>query len=126
MEKVRNAIWNLNGVRIREKILKVSFAKYDNNGKHWNGPFLQKGEKVSEAVGREEKSMKALVNGRSFKEVLEGLPHHLKVDEWVSKNPRKMAGSDVEKNIWKVDKMFFKEMVGDWLKRFLAQPIWRR
>ena len=41
LEEARKAVRNLNGVKIREKIMKVSFAKYDKQGRPWNGPFMK-------------------------------------------------------------------------------------
>ena len=72
---------------------------------------MQEDDKVSEAVRRDEKFRKATNDGRSFKEVVEGLPHHLKVDDWVMKNPKKMANFDAKKNRMKFDKMNLKGMV---------------
>ena len=72
---------------------------------------MQEDDKVSEAVRRDEKFRKATNDGRSFKEVVEGLPHHLKVDDWVMKNPKKMANFDAKKNQMKLDKMNLKGMV---------------
>ena len=79
MEEAKNAIRNLNGIKIRDKSLNVFFAKYDKKGLLWNGPFPKGEEKFLERVGREDKSLSATVNGRSFKEIVKGLPHYLKV-----------------------------------------------
>ena len=43
--------------------------------------------------------------------MVEGLPHHLKVYDWVMNNPWKMADSYVDKNRMKLDKMNLKGMV---------------
>ena len=40
MEEARSAVRNLNGVKIRGKILKVSFAKFDRKGVPWTSLIL--------------------------------------------------------------------------------------
>ena len=98
LEEARKAIRNLNGVKIRKKIMKVSFTKYDKKDRPWNSSILQEANKVSKAVGREEKYTKDTNDGRTFKEVVEGLPHHSKAVDWVMKNHRNTVISFVDKN----------------------------
>ena len=104
MEEARCAVRNFNGVKIREKILKVSFAKFDRKGMPWSRPILQEGDNDSEGVGIVKKSVKVLIVARSFKEVVEGLSQHLKVGHWMTKNTRKMVGTDANKDRKKLDK----------------------
>ena len=42
MEEAKNVVRNLNGIKIRGKILKVSFAKYDKKGMPWIAQFCRK------------------------------------------------------------------------------------
>ena len=42
VEEAKMAIRNLNGVMIRGKIMKVSFAKYGKKGRLWTDVFTQK------------------------------------------------------------------------------------
>ena len=55
--------------------------------------------------------MKDTNDGRSFKEVVEVLPHHLKADDRVMKNHRNMAVSNDDKNRKKLKKMNLKGMI---------------
>ena len=110
LEETRSAVRNLNGVKIREKSLKVSFAKYHKKGMPWNGPLLQESKIGSEMVGREEKCRKVTINGRSFKEAMEGSSSYQKIDDWVMENPRRMAESDADKNRIKLDKHDLEEV----------------
>lgn len=54
MKDARNAVRNLNGAKIRRKSLKVSFAKYDKNGRQWDDSILQETNKTNELVWRRE------------------------------------------------------------------------
>ena len=78
MEEARNAIRHLNGAMLTGRSMKVSFAKYDKNDMPWNGAAPQAVDQVSKSVGRESKHRKTTNDGRSFKEVVEGLHHHMK------------------------------------------------
>ena len=59
----------------------------------------------------EENYRKAINGERSFKEVVEGLPHHQQVEDWTLKNPNKVEASDGAKNRTELDMLKLKGMV---------------
>ena len=121
LDEARKAIKNLNGVKIREKSLKVSFAKYDKEGRPWNGVVLQEAEKVADAtVEKEDKYRKVTNVGRSYKEVVESRPQNLKLDGWRLKNPRILTGSESHLNRMKNDRMNLKGMIWEVVEEFFS------
>lgn len=66
-------------------------------------------------VGRVGKYMKDTKDGRSFKEVVKGLPHHPKANDWVKEHHRIMAASGDDKNRKKLEK----EMIWRLVKEIL-------
>ena len=95
----------------REKSLKVSFAKYDKNDRPWNDLVSLAANQVSESVEREEKCRKAANGGRSFKEVVEGLPHHKEVDDRTIINPKCLVESGDDQPRMELVKLNLKGMV---------------
>ena len=110
LEEAKMAVRNLNGVMIREKIMKASFAKYDKNGRPWTDSFMQEEENESKAVGRAVKIIKATNGGRSFKEVVEGLSRNIEKDDWAKDNHRSIEGFGVGMNRNETEMMNLKEM----------------
>ena len=53
LDEAKKAVKNLNGVKIIDNFLKVSFAKFKRRGRPWNGPFLQEGGCRSGGESRE-------------------------------------------------------------------------
>ena len=111
LEEAERAIRNLNGIKIRDNYIKVSFAKYDKRGMLWDGPWLRSDIKSQVAMSREEISMASAVKGRSFKEVVSGMPHSPKVDEWAGDNQEKLVSPDTGKNSRRGDMMSLKGMI---------------
>ena len=67
LDEARRAVRNLNGVRIREKTMKASFAKYDGRGLPWKDANLQEADKDSTAVRRAEKLTNNTNGGRGVR-----------------------------------------------------------
>ena len=109
LKDARNAIRNLNGAMCRGQNLKVSFAKYDKNGRLRNDFALQETGKASKPVWR--KHRKGKYGEMSFKEVVAGLPLLLKVEDQALKNHIRVEDSDDTKEILELDKLNIKGMV---------------
>ena len=109
LEEAKMAVRNLNGVMIREKIMRVSFAKYDKNGRLWTDSFMQEEENESK-VGRAVKLREVSNGGRSLKEAVEGMPHNKVKEVWAKNNHRFLEGSGVDMNRKEVEMMKLKEM----------------
>ena len=67
-------------------------------------------DKKAESVGDDVKDRTSARDGRSFKAVVEGLPQHLKIEKWVTKNtrPEGETSTDEDRNLLGKEK--FKEM----------------
>ena len=72
MEEAQSAIRNLDGVKIRGKVMNVSLSKYDKHGFLWPSQERHEENRAFENVGKEKGSIDVLKDGRSFQEVLEG------------------------------------------------------
>ena len=77
LEEAMNALRNLNGIKVRGKALKVAFSKYDKNGKMWSSQVNNEESKGARSVGNLKGSNGDFRDGRSFKEVVEGLSQYL-------------------------------------------------
>ena len=75
IDEARKAIFNLNGVKIRGKCLKVSFARFDKEGRPWDVSRLKETGKGDEVKGKEEKYREVIEVGMNFKDVVEGRPN---------------------------------------------------
>ena len=111
LEEAKNAIRNLDGIKVRGKSMKVSFAKYDKKDLYWKDPTQEGEDTFSETMGKEDRSLAAVVNRRSFKDVLNGDPHQMKRTEWVSNNSGNRTEPEAFKNMGKFDKMLIKGML---------------
>ena len=67
---------NLNGVKIRGMSLKVSFTKYDKDGRPLNESAHKEDYEDRELEWRESNHRKITEGGRSFKDVVMGVPQH--------------------------------------------------
>ena len=92
---------------LRGQNLKVSFAKYDKNGR--NDFALQETGKAFEPMWREHR--KGKYTERSFKEVVAGLPFLLKAQDQVLKNHNSVEDSNDTKERLELDKLNIKGMV---------------
>ena len=110
LEEAKKAVRNLNGVEIREKTMKVSFAKYDKNGLLYKGSHLQDTDKNLKAV-RARKYMRAIKDRRSFKEVVKGSPNLPKEDDWMKENNSMVAESGDVKNKEKLEMINLKGLI---------------
>ena len=93
--------------------MKVSFVRYNKNGRSWNGPFVNGEEMAVETVRNKENSSASMVKGRSFKDVIKGVPLHTKDTEGESKEEGEKA---------ELDRMKFK---GRTDMRYLKGLCWR-
>ena len=114
VEEAEMAIRNLNGVMIRGKIMKVSFAKYGKNGRPWTDVFTQKEEDESMTVGRAAKVGEGVIGERSFKDVVKGLPRDTGKEEWEKNNRIILEGHGVGLDRNETDMKKLKEMTS-WL-----------
>ena len=108
LEEARSAVRNLDGVEIREKTMKVSFAKFDKNRKPWNVSMSQEGNKLMEKVWIEGNHKETIKGGRRFKEVVVGDTQHQNTGDWELKLASNMANVDGARNI---DKVNLKDLV---------------
>ena len=60
----------------------------------------------------EENYRKAINGERSFKEVVEGLPHHQQIEDWMLKNPTKVEASNGAKNRMELDMLKVTKLKG--------------
>ena len=110
MEEAKRAVRNLNGIKVRGNMLKVSFSKYDRNGVLRSGQVHHGEIKYVEFLGKVKGSKDGFRYARSFKEVVEGVPQHPKGDDkevarcW---NPIVLDSNLVQESI---DKKYIKEM----------------
>ena len=103
LDEARSAVRNLDGVKIRGKTMKVSFAKYDKDGKPWNESMLQEDNKLMEKVWIEGNHKENVKGGRSFKEVVVGVTQHQRTDDWELKLASSLANEDGARNLNKVN-----------------------
>ena len=111
LEDARIAVRDLNDAMIRGKRIKVSFAKYDKNGKPWDSAILQEDDSTKESMGKELKTWKTTSGVRSFKEVTLGVPHQQQGEVWARKSPYIAEGSDTAKSNKELDKVKLKGIV---------------
>ena len=69
---MQSDIRNLDGIKIRGKVMNVSLSKYDRHSLLWPSQEGHEENRASKIVGKEKGSMGVPKDGRSFKEVLEG------------------------------------------------------
>ena len=74
----------------------------------WNGPIVNGEEKTPEAMGSEKNSSASMAKGRSFKDVVKGLPYCTKEKEGESKDKGEKADLDRVKNKGRLDKSYLK------------------
>ena len=86
VEEALSAIRNLDGIRIRGRSIKVSFAKYDKQGMPRESPVLVDKDKGADLVGDEVVDRMISRDGRSFKEVVMDVPKQVKEDSWRLRN----------------------------------------
>ena len=110
IKEAKNAIRDLDGVKVRDRCMKVSFAKYNKKGLLWKNPNTGREEILSEPKEREDKSLSAMVNRRSFKDVVKGPLHNLREPEGNSKNLEIKEIPDVDMYKSETDKMLLKEI----------------
>ena len=89
----------------------MPFAKYDKNGKPWDDHSRLEAESDYELVGRTEKHRLDTNDGRSYKEVVEGVPNLSKVDEWGMIKPRAVAAYMDDESRKEFEKMNIKGLV---------------
>ena len=106
-----NVVRNLDGARIRGRRIKVSFAKYGKNDKLQNGSILVETGKEAESVRGSDKYRINTRDRRSFKEVVEDLSQHSKLDGWGMEKNRTVAVSTVDKYEMQLEKVKLKGMV---------------
>ena len=111
LEEATNAINNLNGEWIRERRIKVTFAKYGKKGMFCNGPAIMETDMEKKPAGGNEKSMSYTRDGRSFKEVVEGWPQHPKGGDQMRRRSRELEASNDDEVRRQLEKVKVKEMV---------------
>lgn len=72
MEEALNAVRNLNGIKVRGKILKVSISKYGRDSLLWPKQVLHKGIKGAKNVRSAKGAREGHYVARSYIEVVEG------------------------------------------------------
>ena len=110
VEEAMSAIRNLDGTRIRGRSIKVSFAKYDKQGKSQESPILVEMDKGANLVGGEVVDRMKSRDGRSFKEVVMDVPKHLKEDRWGLRNCKPVTVSKAGGSSRQDEKVRLKEM----------------
>ena len=75
LEEAESTMRNLNGIKVRVKVLMVSFSKYDRNRQQWSSFVHLEDNNGDILTGKAKNSNGDLRDGRSFKEVVEGLSH---------------------------------------------------
>ena len=80
---------NLNGILIRGRSLKVSFAKYDKGGRPCNESAQKEAKNDSEVEWGASNHRETTEVGRSYKEVVMGVKHHKRIEVWEAKQPRR-------------------------------------
>ena len=71
-EEALEAVKNLNGIKKKGRVLEVSVAKYDRNGKIWDSQISQEGEDVAGSQGEAKSLREILKDGRSYRDVVRG------------------------------------------------------
>ena len=97
LEDARKAIRNLNGTRIRDKMMMISFAKYGRNKKSWS---IEGEDKDKIPVRNEENDWKTQNGMRSYKEAVLGVPNQQRREAWV----RKRTDAEQDKEPVRVNK----------------------
>ena len=109
-EEAKQAIRNLDGVKIKDKIMKVSFARYDKSGMPWNSPIVNGEETAPKAVGSEEISSTSMAKGRKLNDVVKELLYSMKKKEGESRDEGEKADLDRVKNKGMLDKRYLKRL----------------
>ena len=111
LDEAMKAVRNLDGVMIRGRRLKVSFARYDKNGLFQNGSAMAETMKETDATGEEENHGSNKRDGRSFKDVVEGRPQYANTVGCLKGKAKIVSDSKVNEHSKKIEMVNLKGIV---------------
>ena len=97
LEEARNAVKNLNGVKIRGRSINVSFAKYKKDGRPMNESAPKEENKDREAKWRGSSLRKSTEGGRSYKDGVVEASQHKRLEDWEAKHETRMRNTGEER-----------------------------